>query len=422
MSYLDTTSLLFELDWASALALFWYVLLIDLPRYTLGFCAAAVSALVRKPPQRPREHFRPLVTIVLAGHNERAAVRRCVQSLREQTYDRLEIICVDDGSIDGMGRELRRMREERLIDAALATSLRSGKSSASNLGISLAHGEIIVVADCDCTFDRDAIRHLITPFEDPAIGAVCANIGVRNARATLLSATQGVEYLLSISLGKRLLDMFGQVTCASGAFSAFRRRALAEVAGHDVGPGEDLDLTLRLRGAGWKIGFAENAWCLTDVPETLDAFIRQRLRWERDSFRLRLRKYRRSVDPRYGWAGIGELLHQLEYIFIYVVGTFAFAAYLIWLSFWLGAAALTVLALVALMYLLLDLFAIACVLVMVDRAEVKRLFPYVFIYGPFHAYLVRTLRLVAYVQEWMFVASRRDWYVPARIADKAPFY
>ena len=135
------------------------------------------------------------------------------------------------------------MREERLIDAALATSLRSGKSSASNLGISLAHGDIVVVADCDCTFDRDAIRHLIAPFEDPAIGAVCGNIGVRNTRATLLSAIQGVEYLLSISLGKRLLDMFDQVTCASGAFSAFRKRALAEVAGHDVGPGEDLDLT-----------------------------------------------------------------------------------------------------------------------------------------------------------------------------------
>ena len=80
------------------------------------------------------------------------------------------------------------------------------------------------------------------------------------------------------------------------------------------------------------------------------------------------------------------------------------------------------LALVAIMYLLLDLLAITCVLVMVDRAEVKRLLPYVFIYGLFHAYLVRTVRLVAYVQEWVFVASRRDLYVPARVADKAPFY
>lgn len=37
MSDLDPTRLLFQLDTASALALFWYVLLFDLPRYTLGF-------------------------------------------------------------------------------------------------------------------------------------------------------------------------------------------------------------------------------------------------------------------------------------------------------------------------------------------------------------------------------------------------
>src|SRR5512143_2888573 len=69
--------------------------------------------------------------------------------------ERLEIICVDDGSTDGMNRELRRLRDERLIDAALATSLRCGKSSACNFGISRARGEIVVITDCDCTFDRD---------------------------------------------------------------------------------------------------------------------------------------------------------------------------------------------------------------------------------------------------------------------------
>jgi cellulose synthase/poly-beta-1,6-N-acetylglucosamine synthase-like glycosyltransferase len=345
-----------------------------------------------------------------------------VQSLRQQTHDRLEIICVDDGSTDGMGRELRRLRQERLIDAALSTSLRSGKSSAGNLGVSCAHGEIIVIADCDCTFDRDAIQHLITPFEDPAVGAVCGNIGVRNSRATLLSAMQGMEYLLNISVGKRMLDMFDQVTCASGAFSAIRRRALAEVGGNDVGPGEDFDLTLRLRAAGWKIRFAEHAWCLKDVPETLGGFVRQRLRWERDALRLRLRKHRWSLDPRYGWRDSRELLHQFEFVLLHLVATFAFPVYLAWLGDTFGGGALTVLVLVTMLYILLDFVAIACALVVVDRAEVKRLLPYVLVYGPFHAYLMRTVRLVAYVQEWVFASSRRDRYVPARVANRAPLY
>jgi cellulose synthase/poly-beta-1,6-N-acetylglucosamine synthase-like glycosyltransferase len=314
------------------------------------------------------------------------------------------------------------MRQERLIDAALSTSLRSGKSSAGNLGISLAHGEIIVMADCDSTFDRDAIRHLIAPFDDPAVGAVSGNVGVRNSRGTLLSAMQGVEYLLSISMGKRVLDLFDQVTCASGAFSAFRRRALAQVAGHDVGPGEDLDLTLRLRRAGWKVRFAEDAWCLTDVPETFVDFVRQRLRWERDSLRLRMRKHRRGIYRRDGREGSHELLHHVEFVIFHLVATFAFYVYLIWLSYWLGTAAITVLVLAGIIYILLDLIAVACVLIIVDRAEVRRLVPYAFLYGFFQTYMIRTVRVIAYVQEWVFVSSRRDWYVPARVANRTPYY
>ena len=65
----------------------------------------------------------------------------------------------------------------------------------------------MVVTDCDCTFDRDAILHLIAPFADPSVGAVAGNVGVRNAGAGILAALQSLEYLLNISVGKRLLDM-----------------------------------------------------------------------------------------------------------------------------------------------------------------------------------------------------------------------
>jgi Glycosyl transferase family 2 len=94
MSALDPTGLLFQLDTASAFALFWYVLVIDLPRYTLGFLAIAASELLRERQPSRDGYARPLVTVVLAGHNERKVVRRCVESLREQTHDRLEIICI----------------------------------------------------------------------------------------------------------------------------------------------------------------------------------------------------------------------------------------------------------------------------------------------------------------------------------------
>ena len=109
----------------------------------------------------------------------------------------------------------------------------------------------------------------------------------RNADVSLVSQFQEIEYLEFISVGKRFSAAIGQITCASGAFSAFRRTALDKDAGLMSVVEKIFDVTLRLRRAGWHIGYVPNAVCYTDVPTTFYAYIRQRLRWERE----------RSMDP-----------------------------------------------------------------------------------------------------------------------------
>lgn len=135
-----------------------------------------------------------------------------------------------------------------------------------------------------------------------------------------------------------------------------------------------------------------------------------------------LRKHRRSLDPRDISGRMGELLHQLEFVLTHLAATLAFPFYLIWLLYTFGTGALTVLVVVTLAYAGLDVIAALCALGVVDRPGFARLLPYLLLYGPFHAHLLRTIRLIAYVQEWVFDASRRDRYVPMRVARRAPFY
>ncbi|MGF1640915.1 MAG: glycosyltransferase [Rhodospirillales bacterium] len=421
MSVLDPTYFLFEIDPGTLLGMFWFLLLLDVPRYSFACLSVGLSEVFRSG-RRPAGAREPLVSVVIVGHNERPTIRRCIASLREQTYRNLEIICVDDGSDDGMAEELRRLRLEGLIDGAFTTNPRCGKPSACNLAFSRARGDILVNADVDCTFDRDAIRNIVAPLADPMVGAVAGNIGVRDADATLISGLQAVEYLISISLGKRALEFFDIVTCASGAFSAFRRRALESVGGLDVGPGEDLDLTLRLRKAGWKVRFAEDAWCLTTVPSTIPDFVRQRLRWERDAIRLRLRKHRDIINPQNGAFYVAEFIQFVEFLITNVVITFAFPLYLIWLFYQFGAQAMTILALVTIVYILLDLIAAGSALVANDRPGLWRVWPYILPYGAFNAFFMRGIRIYAYVQEWIFRTSYSDSYIPERVLKRAPWY
>jgi glycosyltransferase involved in cell wall biosynthesis len=420
VSALDPTGLLLSLDWEAALAMFWFMILLDVPRYTLSFAAllAGFGTAVRPP---PAPAYRPLVSVIVAGHNEAASIGRCVRSLREQNYPDLEIVCVDDGSTDRTVAVLRRLRAEAWIDRALATNARGGKSSAANLGCTRARGEIVVLIDADCTFDRDAIAHIVAPFAEAGVGAVCGNIAVRNGRASLTAALQAMEYLVSISLGKRVLDMLGIVTCVSGAFGAYRADALRSIGGMDAGPGEDLDATLRLRRAGWTIRFAEDAWCLTDVPEGFRTFVHQRLRWERDALRLRMRKHRDTVLPWHREFRLGELMQQLEFVVTNLVVTIVFPFYLIVLLDRYGAAAVTILVVVTLAYVVLDAIAFCCAMVVADRPALRPPVVAVFVYGAFNAYVMRAIRLVAYVQEWVFERSRHDDYVPARVRRVAPW-
>ena len=45
----------------------------------------------------------PLISVIVPVYNTRPYLKRCVESLLAQTWPRLEIILVDDGSPDGAG-------------------------------------------------------------------------------------------------------------------------------------------------------------------------------------------------------------------------------------------------------------------------------------------------------------------------------
>ncbi len=172
---------------ASLFTLFWFVIIFEIPRYTLGFIAT-LATTVR--PKHNRNFDVPRLSVVIAGHNEEDAIERCVISLREQSRPPDEIIVVSDGSTDRMPAKLQELQRRGLIQQAHCTQMRGGKSAGVNLAVGRTTGDIVVNVDCDCTFDRHALKRIIEPFADPRIGAVAGNILVRNPEASVIAACQ----------------------------------------------------------------------------------------------------------------------------------------------------------------------------------------------------------------------------------------
>jgi len=403
----------------SLLALFWFAILFEVPKYTLSFIAAATVALMRS--QRPAIDEQRVqsglgrISVIIAGHNEADFIARSVYAIREQSLKPDEIIVVSDGSVDAMPGRVRQLLSAGLIDQAHCTMLRAGKSAATNLALRLSSGDIIVNVDCDSTFDRDALKEIVRPFADPRVGGVSGNILVGNAHQSLIAGFQAIEYLISISLGKQAAAITDHVVCISGAFGAFRRRALMGIDGLDVGGGEDLDATLRLRKHGWRVRFAPDAICYTDVPATLPALLNQRFRWERDAIRLRYRKHGDMLRPLGRGFSPVELGHGLDFTVFSIVASIAFPIYVGWLVVAYGNLAPVILVAAQVGMLGFEAIAFLLAALVTPRVRALGLLPYLFGYGFYSSLGMRFLRVAAYAQEWLFVRSIEDGYVPPKV-------
>jgi cellulose synthase/poly-beta-1,6-N-acetylglucosamine synthase-like glycosyltransferase len=424
MSNLPTPLIMIgQFDWYAWLAMFWFMILLEFPRYTLSGLTIFAYSFTRKPGLSASEsaYLEALtISVVVAGHNEADAMEKCLRSLSEQTRRIDEIIVIDDGSTDGMREMIDDLRRRGKIHMALSNQVRSGKASSCNMGFSLSSGDIIINLDADCSYDGDAIEKLIEPFVDPRVGATTGSIGVRNFDRGAVTAWQAIEYLISISMGKRVLNMLEMVVCASGAFGAFRRSAVDQIGIMAIGPGEDTEMTLRLRRCGWRIRLAADAWCFTDVPATVAALVRQRRRWDRDTIRIRMRRFRDSLRPGRRFNAL-EAFEQLEFLVMNATVTIVFPIYVAWLFYIFGIGALYILSFIALIYFLLDsiLFLISLKLAdRYDRNMIRNIFPYIFTFNIFNGIFLRFVRLYAYYEEWVHRRSYQDSYSPSRVTNQ----
>ena len=289
-----------------SLALLGSLLLLDGPRYALSKVVMCLwdwgrglwDACRGVPAAGAGYGHCPSVCVVLAGYNEAQTIEATLNSVWG-TYPRLEVVVVDDGSTDGTEAVARRFARGHPGVLVLTRPERGGKASAINFALRYTRAEVIVIADTDSHLDRAAIWEVVQPLEDPGVGAVSATVLARNPFDNLVTWLQAQEYLHGIFVGRMVSARLGILPIASGGFSAFRRSAVDRVGGWDVGPGEDGDITLRVRKAGYEIAFAPYAQCYTNLPTTWWGLFKQRRRWNRGAVRYKCRKH---IDMGYVWS------------------------------------------------------------------------------------------------------------------------
>lgn len=101
----------------------------------------------------------PKVSIVVPVYNVEKYLVQCLESLRQQTFKDIEIICIDDGSSDGSGSILDSFSEidKRFI---IIHKNNTGYGHSVNLGMSKATGDYIGILESDDFAKKDMIENL----------------------------------------------------------------------------------------------------------------------------------------------------------------------------------------------------------------------------------------------------------------------
>src|SRR5260370_18991552 len=189
---------------------FW-VLIFDLPAYTFWRVSLAWFGVKRRNDRGPAGNAS--VSVIIPTFNGGSGLDPSIASLHRQTLRPVEIIVVDDGSTDETRAVAERARALGLVDMVICHGTRCGRSAAINAAARFASGDLLLTVDADTVFEPTAVARLAAVFEDPRVGGASCHIALGNGREAFCTGLQSVEYLMSISAGRAILDVVDAIAC-----------------------------------------------------------------------------------------------------------------------------------------------------------------------------------------------------------------
>lgn len=131
------------------------------------------------------ENYNPLVLIIVPAYNVEPYLKKCLDSIQNQTYKNLEVILIDDGSSDGTSNicDLYVNKDKRF---KVIHKENQGLSLARNSGLDVMSGEYVTFVDSDDYIHPRLVEDCVQAVEENDADIVIFNIiDVKNGRENL---------------------------------------------------------------------------------------------------------------------------------------------------------------------------------------------------------------------------------------------
>ncbi|MBB2975495.1 hyaluronan synthase [Microbacterium endophyticum] len=254
--------------------------------------------------------FRTTTTVVVPSYHEDPDVLlRCLATWIRQRPTRI-IIVLDVADLEAQERI------EALRDPSVEVVMfkHHGKRSALGVGIRMVDTELIIFVDSDTAWEEGMLEAVQMPFIDPAVGAVSTRQNVYRPRSSIWRRVADWIIDLRYSDYAPAMGRYGGIICASGRTAAYRRSVIQPQVedleheiffGRECVAGDDGRMTWLVLSKGFRVTHQDSARALSMFPDTFRAFVKQRVRWNRNSYRCYLTAIGR------GWVFKAPFISQL---------------------------------------------------------------------------------------------------------------
>ena len=183
-----------------------------------------------------------------------------------------------------------------------------------------------------------------------------------------------------------------------------------------MGPGEDGDLTIKFRKAGYKIAYVPEASCLTNVPTNFKTLTKQRRRWEWAAVTFECRKHIDAANPFSRHFRLDNFFMMLERWLFNII--LVYASVLFWFYLAISFDMRT------LKYMLMTYYCVYAFCEVVQSAfviyysAVKKRDLWLSVMSPlmpFYYFYMKIVTLIAITEEIFSRRSFRDNFVPERV-------
>jgi exo-beta-1,3-glucanase (GH17 family)/cellulose synthase/poly-beta-1,6-N-acetylglucosamine synthase-like glycosyltransferase len=256
--------------------------------------------LIASPALAP-ESAAPKVSIHIPAHNEPPEMlMQTLEAVARLDYPNYECIIVINNTPDPalwlpIEEHCRTLGER--FKFVRADNLAGFKAGALRLALvhTAADAEVLGILDADYVVHQDWLKDLIPLFGDPTVGLVQAPQDHRDGARSVMHHAMNGEYAGFFDIGMVQRNEFNAII-VHGTMCLIRRSAIEAAGGWSSDTiCEDTDLGLTLLELGWQAHYTNRRYGRGLLPDSFEAYKKQRHRWAYGGFQILKKHWRRFL-------------------------------------------------------------------------------------------------------------------------------